>query len=326
MSNNIHFKFWLFLSVLLLSACNQIEPIAESGTAKHLTNELLINAELSENGKHSATLSVNAIRVFDNDTGKQTFFYDIGDLQEPQRYSSISGDPKRIATAGVSTVHLFNLTSGQKLLSWRARATVEQAKISAIKLNHIGDKILVGFTDGSVSVTDLSAKTQLLYKVHSSDVRYLHFSQFEQYILTGASDSYLVLLSLENGQVEERFKFPSRITALELARGSELIFAADALSNDKIGNLKQRSLPEQLSYVERNRHFRAAKFAPDKQRLITAAAKSGISVWDLASKDEIAQGNIKATTASSTTKGIAIVRDGFLTLSSDGVLQKWRLP
>lgn len=321
------FRSFLAVSLLyLLSACSEVTPLIEKGSATQLTNELLVDAYLADDGSQSVTLSPSALRVFNNQNAKQQFFYDLQELKEPQRFVTQSGDKSILASAGHQTVHLFSAKAGQKQLSWRAKGTVENAKICAIKLNFSGSKILLGFTDGSVSVTDLSKKNQILYKPHQSDVMHLTFTPHEQSIVTASNDGQIRELSLSSGQITEQFSFDSRITAFVFGRSNGQIFAADSLSNDKFGPAQGLRLNGELDYFERNRYFRKAEFINGHPLLVTSGAKSELSLWSLKSKKEVANTHIEVRNASSTTKGIASLEQGFVTLSSDGVVQHWNLP
>lgn len=319
----------LFAVVLSCVACSDTAELKELTQSYQITQQPLLDAELTGNGQYLATLTPEDVALRQLSNENVIFLHSTTELPQTPTKLSLSKDLSVLAIASDNVVTLFDITTQTQILQWRARGTVEQAKISELKLNQFGDVILLGMSDGSVSVTNLTQKNQLLYKPHSSDVKHLFFTPFEQQILTASFDGQMILLDLATGKIVQNLEFASRITSLQLDTSSGEIFISDALSNEKVLNLSSftanTSEPSSLDYVERNRHFRLARFTDNGNKLITTGSKAGLSVWSTENGDELAATQIAAMSMSSTTMDMVVKGNTLITVSSDGIVQNWSL-
>ncbi|MBU2881142.1 WD40 repeat domain-containing protein [Psychrosphaera sp. B3R10] len=315
----------LTLVCYVLVACGGTEPLKEIGEPYQLTELPLLRAQFTAHGETAVTLSQIDVTLWNIKNEQPIFSHLFSPENEEQFFVALAKNQQVLATAGKQTVTLFDVKKNQLSLAWKVYGTVEHAAISTLAVNSHGDKVVVGLSDGSISVTDVKSKTRLLYQPHLSEIQFLFFNQLENKLITAGVDGRLVVLSLDTGVIEQEYEFLSRITALHVEPRTGNVFASDALGNEIITHIDNIHKSKSLSYIERNQYFRQARFI-NQSLLVTSNSKNKLTVWNLENGKEVASGNIKALTASSSTSDLVISGSSILSLSTDGIVQNWPIP
>jgi WD40 repeat protein len=317
--------FLLFNVLLLIVSCGGVKELKDLSEPFQLTDAPLIASQLYAQGDLALTMSTQDVTLWNTKNEQAVFRHLFEPSKEGQLLADLSTDQQFLVTAGKQTVSLHEIKGNNKALIWKVYGTVEEAKISALAISTYGDKVIVGLTDGSVSVTDIRSKTRLLYQPHLSEILFLRLNKMNNKLITAGVDGRLVVLSLDSGIIEQEYQFPSRVAALNIDLHSNRLFAADTLSNEIVSHLDNINDTRSLTYVERYRHFRHSIFVNDT-KLVSSNSKYHLSIWDLQTGDELAKGVIEGNSASASITSLAIKDNTIISLTNEGILQYWPVP
>lgn len=318
-------KVPLLILSLTLFGCGGVAKLEALSEPFQLTDTPLIAAQLYAEGDIALTMSRLDITLWNVGNEQAIFSHLLDQDKEGQTLAALSNDQRYLATAGKQTVTLYDVKNNQTSLAWKVYGTVEHASISVLAINDFGDKVVVGLTDGSLSVTDIKSKTRLLYQPHLSEIQFLYFNKLNNKLVTAGVDGRLVVLSLESGIIEQEYQFPARITSLHLDSRTEQLFSSDALSNEIITTLANINATTHLDYIDRYRHFRQALFLNSSQ-IVTSNSKFNLSVWSTQKGHEVASGTIEGHSATASISSLAKKDNTIISLTNEGIIQYWPIP
>ncbi|MDO6447472.1 WD40 repeat domain-containing protein [Colwellia sp. 1_MG-2023] len=327
--NRIKIKPTLFiLYILLLSflfiGCEKPDVLRAHGQHQ-LTSSALVDADISSDGKYSVILDVkNTVSLWQNSTYSHIKQWPSTMFTHQQYYVMLANNHQWLVVAGKHSVTLISVNGNLKPLTWRVKGFDPDAEISQILINSMGTKVIIGLTEGSIVVVDISNSLKSQFALHDGPVNHLNFSDNEQKLVSASLDGQVIKWDLASGKVIWSNEQPFRITSLAFDDLSQRLFVSDALNNQTFFSINKGQEISSLSYFERNRYFREALFLSSAKKLLTSSSKYQISLWDVMSGKEISQGEIKAYNFGSTVLDFAVnENDDVLTLSSDAVLELW---
>ncbi|MDG1751328.1 MAG: WD40 repeat domain-containing protein [Thalassotalea sp.] len=308
----------------LIIGCEK--PVTLISSNHHqFTENAVIDADISDDGKYSLILEVNnSVSLWDNTTYSLINEWEGSEFTQQQYKVVLSKDNQWIAVSGKHFVTLFSVNGTHKKLSWKVNGFSKDAQISQVMLNSIGNKVIIGLTEGSVIVADITSETRSQFNLHEGPVTQLKFSDNEQRLISASLDGQVNKWDISTGKVIWNDKLPFRITSLAFDDLSQKLFISDALNNQRFLSLDRGVDISKLNYFERNRYFREAIFLDGTNKLLTSSSKYQISLWNVETGDEHSQGEIRAHNFGSTVLDFAVNENNdILTLSSDGVLELW---
>lgn len=327
MEFKIYSKIVLLVVILtgyLIAGCEK--PIKLLASSYHqFTESAVIDADISENGKFSLILEANnQVSLWDNDTFSLVKTWQSSEFSKQQYNAVLSSNNQWVAVSGKYSITLLSVNDSHSKINWNIRGFSEDAQISKVVLNSIGNKVIIGLTEGSIIVGDIANELRSQFNLHDGPVTQLKFSDNEQSLVSASLDGQAIKWHLSTGDIIWSDTLPFRITSLAFDDLSQRLFISDALSNQRFFSLAKQKQLSSLNYFERNRYFREAIFLDGTNKLLTSSSKYQISLWDVISGNEISQGNIRATNFGSTVFDFAVNNNNdVLTLSSDAVLEIW---
>ncbi|UJF23311.1 WD40 repeat domain-containing protein [Shewanella sp. OMA3-2] len=307
--------------------CNQIALNKSPDSIQRLVQESLVDGVLSADTSIAVTLGRSrTLSVWDIATSKLLHQWSDDDFEQANYLLALSGNKQYLLAAGKISISMFNLETGKLVIRWPAQGFNPDASITSLFLSQTGSTILVGMSDGSITVIQQSSMTMSRFKQHSAAVNHIELSNFEQQVLSTGLDGEVHIWSNYSGELINSFSLPQRITSVTYDEANSRLFIADALDNNAIID-SQTALPvSQLDYLERYRYFRQALLINNADNLITATSKQTVIYWDALTGKELFDFDITAYNAGTTVLSMRVQPNGkLLTLSSDGTLEVWRL-
>lgn len=285
----------------------------------------IIDADISENGKYSLLLDVNnSVKLFNNGNFSLIKQWNNEAFTQQQYIVALSKNNQWVVAAGKHSITFLPVKDSQNKITWQVNGFSKDAQISKILLNSMGNKVIIGLTEGSVIVVDITNKLRSQFLLHEGPVTQLKFSDNEQNLISASLDGQVNKWQLSTGKVMWSDTLPFRITSLAFDDLSQNLFISDALNNQRFISIDKNKEISSLSYFERNRYFREAIFLSGTKKLLTSSSKYQISLWDVISGNEIGQGEIRAVNFGSTVLDFALNENNdVLTLSSDAVIEVW---
>jgi WD40 repeat protein len=312
--------------ILLFSACSENSSAALSSSSySQFSTIALVDADLSTDGKLSALLDVEQnLSIWHNNTQELVKKWSPSVFKQPQYHVVLSNNNEVIATASKFYVSVFTVKTGEKIASWKIKGFDENAQITSVLLNNVGDKVFIGLNEGSIIVADLNHDSRSVFQVHSTTVNHLQLLNNGETMLSGSFDSHVVKWNIYTGKAHWQVKQRFRITSLAIDENKQKVFISDALKNQQVVNLDNGTLLTKLDYLQRFRSFRKAIFIDKRNTILAASSKSQLSLWDVKTGKELKTGDIRAYTFGSTVLDFSSNEKGdVLSLSSDGILEKW---
>ncbi|GGD77074.1 WD40 repeat domain-containing protein [Lacimicrobium alkaliphilum] len=273
----------VILAVLILSACSvpgssplQSYAFAPGGA---------LAAALSINGEVAVVSTVeNGVEVWD--VKENTLRYQWrhqGEGNNLVATIAISADSEFVATADHDAFALWSMASGDPVGFWR----IDESRIRDIAVSEGGSSILVGRSNGQVMYFEPATGRRLEFLGHQEKINSVALSPNGRYALTGSSDYIAYLWDTRSGQVVYSFSHPSRVTKVALDRKGRLAFTADSKNNARIWDLTTGEQLSQLSYLQRQKIFSAARFSDDGKYLLTGSPGRALNLWNASTGDEV---------------------------------------
>ncbi|MDP5148030.1 WD40 repeat domain-containing protein [Shewanella sp. ULN5] len=315
------------LAFTMLFGCNQIEDSKKPIEIHRLVKENLVDAVLSTDASIAVTLGQSrTLSVWDITTRTLLHQWTGDDFDEVNYQLALSGNKQYLITAGKNNISILNLVTGKLDLRWMAQGFNPDASVTSLFLSQTGGTIIVGMSDGSITVIQRSSMTMSLFKQHSAAVNHVELSEVEQQVLSTGLDGQVQIWAINSGEVINSFSRPQRVTSVSFDQVSRRLFIADALDNNAIFDSKTSLNVGKLDYLERYRYFRVALLINNANNLVTATSKKTVIYWNTISGKELYSWNITAFSAGTTVLSMKLKSKGkLLTLSSDGALETWRL-
>ncbi|WP_394229912.1 WD40 repeat domain-containing protein [Shewanella colwelliana] len=320
-------KLTLLVGLLLsMLACSQA-PTQQPLSTQRLVAESIIDGQLASDSTLAVTLGRSrTLSLWALPSHKLMHQWNDQDFSTPLYLTALSGNNRLLLTAGKQQLTLFDVNSGDLLLTWQAQGFDSSATISCIALNQTGSIVLIGMNEGSVIVVNRNSQTLSMFKLHDAEVNHLEFTAQSDQVLSAGNDGHAVLWHTLDGQVIRDFPLPQRITSISFDAANRRLFIADALDNNQVIDPQTQQQVSSLTYQERYRYFRQALFVDQGKGLITATSKQAVTHWDVNTGEALNHWNITAYNLGSTVMAMTQVSsDELITLSSDGTVERWAL-
>ena len=286
--------------------------------------------DISNDGKWSVISSIHhGISVWDLD--KNALKY-----QWAQQQSSsdnlvlaieISDTNSHALTASRENFALWNMETGKSEGYWKVR----ESNIRDIAISNNGDYLLIGKGNGTVVHVAVDTGRRLEFLGHKEKINSVDMMPNGRVAMSGGNDFIAYVWDTVSGQVIYQFNHPSRVSKVALDPNGRFAFSADSMKTAHIWDLKTGKLITTLQGTKRHEVFSSATFSSDGKTLVTGAASSKVSVWDIASGKRTASWHVTPKEAKRPTGAVVYSvafsdNNTLLTESSSGYAERWKIP
>ena len=166
--NQTLFITYILLVSFIFSGCDK--PSALIAKKHHqLIQSALIDGHLSKNGKYSVILDVkNNVSLWNNISYQLIKQWPSATFSQQQYYVVLSNNQQWLFVAGKHSVTLLSVNGDPNPLTWQVNGFDSDAQISQILINSIGTKVIIGLTEGSVIVVDITNGLRSQFALQSS--------------------------------------------------------------------------------------------------------------------------------------------------------------
>jgi WD40 repeat protein len=321
-------SFVALSSLLFLQACT---PSAEKPLQRFQHSiEASYAGDISNDGKWSVISSINhGISVWDIEKNALTYQW------SQQQNSSdnlvlaidISNNNSHALTASRENFALWNMKTGKSEGYWKIR----EASIRDIAVSNNGDYLLIGKGNGTVVHVAVDTGRRLEFLGHTEKINSVDMMPNGRVAMSGGNDFIAYVWDTTSGQVIYQFNHTSRVSKVSLDPQGRFAFSADSMKSAHVWDLKTGKLISKLKGTKRHEVFSSLRFSPDGKTLVTGAASSKVSVWDIASGKRTASWHVTPKEAKRPTGAVVYSlafsdNDTLLTESSSGYAELWQLP
>jgi len=316
------------LSTFFLQACT---PSTEKPLQRYQHSiEGSYAGDISNDGKWSVISSIHhGISVWDLEKNALTY-------QWAQKQSSsdnlvlaidISDNNSHALTSSRENLALWNMETGQSEGFWKIR----ESSIRDIAISNNGDYLLFGKGNGTVVHVSVDTGRRLEFLGHKEKINTVDMMPNGRVAMSGGNDFIAYVWDTISGQVIYQFNHTSRVSKVSLDPQGRFAFSADSMKSAHVWDLKTGKLISKLKGTKRHEVFSAIRFSPDGKTLVTGAASSKVSIWDIASGKRTASWHVTPKEAKRPT-GAVVYSLAFsdnhtlLTESSSGYAELWQLP
>lgn len=316
------------LSLLCIQACT---PSAGKPLQRYQQSiEGSYAGDISNDGKWSVISSIHhGISVWDLE--KNALAY-----QWSQQQSSsdnlvlaidISNTNSHALTASRENFALWNMKTGQSEGYWKVR----ESNIRDIAVSNNGNYLLIGKGNGTVVHVAVDTGRRLEFLGHKEKINTVDMMPNGRVAMSGGNDFIAYVWDTVSGQVVYQFNHTTRVSKVALDPLGRYAFSADSMKSAHIWDLKTGKLITTLKGTKRHEVFSSVRFSPDGQTLVTGAASSKVSVWDIATGKRTASWHVTPKEAKRPTGAVVYSlafsdNNTLLTLSSSGYAELWQLP
>jgi len=322
------FSVTLLLSSFFLFACSPSgdKPIQRFQHAI----EGSYAGNISNDGKWSVISSIHhGISVWDLEKNALTY-------QWSQKQDSsdnlvlaidISDNNSHALTASRENFALWNMKTGQPEGYWKIR----KSTIRDIAVSNNGNYLLLGKGDGVVVHVSVDTGRRLEFLGHKEKINTVDMLPNGRVAMSGGNDFIAYVWDTVSGQVIYQFNHTSRVSLVALGNQGRFAFSADSMKSAHIWNLKTGELISKLQGTKRHEVFSSVSFSPDGKTLVTGAASSKVSVWNIATGKRTASWHVTPKKANRPT-GAVVYSLAFsdnatlVTESSSGYAERWHIP
>lgn len=285
---------------------------------------------ISNDGKWSVISSIHhGISVWDLEKNALTY-------QWSQRQDSsdnlvlaidISDNNSHVLTASRENFALWNMNTGQSEGYWQVR----ESNIRDIAISNNGDYLLIGKGNGVVVHVSVDTGRRLEFLGHKEKINSVDMMPNGRVAMSGGNDFIAYVWDTVSGQVIYQFNHTSRVSQVALDNQGRYAFSADSMKSAHIWNLKTGGLITKLKGTKRHEVFSSVSFSPDGKTLVTGAASSKVSVWDIATGKRMASWHVTPKEANRPTGAVVYSlafsdNDTLITESSSGYAELWQIP
>lgn len=285
---------------------------------------------ISNDGKWSVISSIHhGISVWDLEKNALTY-------QWSQKQDSsdnlvlaidISDNNSHVLTASRENFALWNMNTGQSEGYWQVR----ESNIRDIAISNNGDYLLIGKGNGTVVHVSVDTGRRLEFLGHKEKINTVDMMPNGRVAMSGGNDFIAYVWDTVSGQVIYQFNHTSRVSQVALDSQGRYAFSADSMKSAHIWNLKTGELVSKLKGTKRHEVFSSVSFSPDGKTLVTGAASSKVSVWDIATGKRVASWHVTPKEANRPTGAVVYSlafsdNDTLITESSSGYAELWQIP
>ena len=285
---------------------------------------------ISNDGKWSVISSIHhGISVWDLEKNALTY-------QWSQKQDSsdnlvlaidISDNNSHVLTASRENFALWNMNTGQSEGYWQVR----ESNIRDIAISNNGDYLLIGKGNGTVVHVSVDTGRRLEFLGHKEKINTVDMMPNGRVAMSGGNDFIAYVWDTVSGQVIYQFNHTSRVSQVALDSQGRYAFSADSMKSAHIWNLKTGELVSKLKGTKRHEVFSSVSFSPDGKTLVTGAASSKVSVWDIATGKRVGSWHVTPKEANRPTGAVVYSlafsdNDTLITESSSGYAELWQIP
>ena len=316
------------LSHFFLQACT---PSTEKPLQRYQHSiEASYAGDISNDGKWSVISSINhGISVWDIDKNALTYQW------SQQQNSSdnlvlaidISNNNSHTLTASRENFALWNMKTGKSEGYWKVR----ESSIRDIAISNNGDYLLIGKGNGTVVHVAVDTGRRLEFLGHKEKVNSVDMMPNGRVAMSGGNDFIAYVWDTTSGQVIYQFNHTSRVSKVALDSQGRFAFSADSMKSAHVWDLKTGKLISKLQGTKRHEVFSSIRFSSDGKTLVTGAASSKVSVWNIATGKRTASWHVTPKEAKRPTGAVVYSlafsdNNTLLTESSSGYAELWKLP
>ncbi|WP_105169756.1 WD40 repeat domain-containing protein [Pseudoalteromonas sp. T1lg23B] len=318
---------WLLVSLIVLILMGCSDPASTNPSARYqYSDALVLRGQLSHDAKQ-VLLVVEGPNLALWDTTRKRVLMSLSETQLPEQIRALvlHKPSKQLLVAGDDRVQFWNTPDGTLQGTLSVSGVDELARISQVAMSDNGSLVVIGFTDGSVSIADRKTEKMNQFMPHSSNVIAIHIIEDRLMIVTGSHDGVVNAWNLQTGQSYYQQEYTSRLSSVSVSKERDKIFVADSLKTQQVLAVDGGRVLNELEYITRFKWFRQSLFIPKTSLLITSTPKSELSIWDTSTGKEKLSWQIDTHSTGTTLLDMVIVDDTLLTLSSEGVVESWAL-
>ncbi len=285
---------------------------------------------ISNDGKWSVISSIHhGISVWDLE--KDALTYQWSQTQDSSDNLvlaiDVSNNNSHALTASRENFSLWNMNTGQSEGYWKVR----ESNIRDIAVSNNGNYLLIGKGNGVVVHVSVDTGRRLEFLGHKEKINTVDMMPNGRVAMSGGNDFIAYVWDTKSGQVIYQFNHTSRVSQVALDSKGRFAFSADSMKSAYIWNLKTGELISKLKGTKRHEVFSSVSFSPDGKTLVTGAASSKVSVWDITSGERTASWHVTPKEANRPTGAVVYslaFRDNstLITESSSGYAELWHIP
>ncbi len=239
----------------------------------------------------------------------------------------ISDTNSHALTASRENFALWNMKTGQSEGYWKVR----ESNIRDIALSNNGDYLLIGKGNGTVVHVTVDTGRRLEFLGHKEKINTVDMIPNGRVAISGGNDFIAYVWDTVSGQVIYQFNHTSRVSKVALDPLGRYAFSANSMKSAHIWDLKTGKLLTTLKGTKRHEVFSSVRFSPDGKTLVTGAASSKVSVWDITTGKRTASWHVTPKEAKRPTGAVVYSlafsdNNTLLTESSSGYAELWQLP
>lgn len=239
----------------------------------------------------------------------------------------ISDNNSHTLTASRENFALWNMNTGRSEGYWQVR----ESNIRDIAVSNNGDYLLIGKGNGVVVHIAVDTGRRLEFLGHKEKINTVDMMPNGRVAISGGNDFIAYVWDTSSGQVIYQFNHTSRVSQVALDSQGRFAFSADSMKSAHIWNLKTGKLISKLKGTKRHEVFSSVSFSPDGKTLVTGAASSKVSVWDIATGKRTASWHVTPKEANRPTGAVVYSlafsdNNTLITESSSGYAELWQIP
>lgn len=239
----------------------------------------------------------------------------------------ISDNNSHTLTASRENFALWNMNTGRSEGYWQVR----ESNIRDIAVSNNGDYLLIGKGNGVVVHVAVDTGRRLEFLGHKEKINTVDMMPNGRVAISGGNDFIAYVWDTSSGQVIYQFNHTSRVSQVALDSQGRFAFSADSMKSAHIWNLKTGELISKLKGTKRHEVFSSVSFSPDGKTLVTGAASSKVSVWDIATGKRTASWHVTPKEANRPTGAVVYSlafsdNNTLITESSSGYAELWQIP
>lgn len=239
----------------------------------------------------------------------------------------ISDNNSHALTASRENFALWNMKTGKSEGYWQVR----ESNIRDIAVSNNGNYLLIGKGNGVVVHVAVDTGRRLEFLGHKEKINSVDMMPNGRVAMSGGNDFIAYVWDTVSGQVIYQFNHTSRVSQVALDSQGRYAFSADSMKSAHIWNLKTGELITKLKGTKRHEVFSSVSFSPDGKTLVTGAASSKVSVWDIATGKRTASWHVTPKEANRPTGAVVYSlafsdNSTLITESSSGYAELWHIP
>lgn len=239
----------------------------------------------------------------------------------------IAADNSFVVTSDREAFALWSMQTGEPEGFWR----IDESSIRDVAVSNNGRGILVARGNGKVMFFEPQTGRRLEFLAHQEKVNSIDISPNGFYALTGGNDYVAYLWDTRSGQVIHRFTHSSRVTKVTLDDQGRYAFTADSKRGAKVWDLQTGEEVSNLSYIQRQKIFSAARFSEDGRYLLTGSPSRRLNLWLVEDGSEINEWKVApregSKPQSAVVYAVGFINDNqIISESSSGLAEIWSIP